>query len=638
MSSGRMKMVLHWFPTPYPDELLYSILARYHVWSGNTSPKLTTEELFGKRTVRSVWDLPANLNVLLNKLGSYWDADQLIFNHTMYPYYATFLLPNQAKLVKESMLDNKGGTIHTRTGIAASNVKLKTNLWACGDCIKEDMDTYGETYWRRVHQSPGVFFCPKHENVLEETNVAVKAQNQHEFIVAAPDVERVKINLDELTKDEVHLLIKVAKATEILLNNTNLQPTDNTIRLKYLDLLKQNGYASVNGLVKRDRLYQSFGSKFSERILELLQSPVLFEESNWLTMIFQKHRKSFHPLRHLLVMMFLETDLDRLFDITEYLPFGRGPWICLNAWCSNYKKPVVTDLTITICYDTRKPVGTFRCDCGFVFSRRGPDQNNEDKYRIGKIKEYGHVWKEKLTQLVNEVNSLSEIAKKMQADRATIKKYASELELSVPWKLPKVEKKNVNVPLENFGSQINERKNKWLDLQEKNPEKSKTELRRMAPDVFAFLYRNDRDWLNINSPVKKITQTPNQRVDWEKRDKELLDQVKKIVQNWDIDAEKPTRITVTSIGKKINELSLLQKKADNLQKTIDYIQKVSENTVSYQKRRVEFTIKKMKKENESMLEWKVYKKAGLRPTVSDEVKRLITLRLTEFETVTKRTT
>ncbi|GAB6513233.1 TPA: TnsD family transposase [Bacillus cereus] len=627
--------MLHWFPTPYPDELLYSVLARYHVWSGNTSPKMTTEELFGKRTVRSVWDLPANLNMLLSQLGSYWDADQLINTHTMYPYYATFLLPKQAEQVKKSMLESKGSTVHTRIGVAASNVKLKTNLWVCSDCIKEDMDTYGETYWRRVHQAPGVFICPKHETVLEETMVSVKIQNQHEFFVATPFVQRKKVSLDGLNKEEIQLLIKVAKATESLLNNTHLQKTDNTLRNKYLELLKQTGYASVNGFIKRDRLYQSFEAKFSDRILEFLQSPVLFEEANWLTMIFQKHRKSFHPIRHILVMLFLDADLEDLFGKKEHGPFGKGPWLCLNAVCSNYHKPVVTDLTITRCYDTGNPVGTFRCDCGFVFSRRGPDKNKEDYYRIGTIKDYGHVWMEKLTELVNEGNTLTEIAKEMRADRATIKKYAAELGLKVPWKLPKVEKKNINAPLEDFETQLTERKNKWLELQEEYPDKSKTELRKIAPDVYVFLYRNDRDWLNEFSPTKKRIQTPNQRVNWKKRDTELLNRVQKVVRNWDKDADKPIKITVTSIGRKINELSLLQKKADKIPKTMEYIRKVSEDTVSFQKRRVEFTIEKLKQEGEAILEWQIYRKAGLRPTVSDEVKRLISLRLTEYETVTK---
>lgn len=427
-------------------------------------------------------------------------------------------------------------------------------------------------------------------------------------------------------------MLKVAKATDSLLNNTHLQKTDNTLRNKYLELLKEKGFASVNGFLKRDRLYQSFGSRFSDRTLELLQSPVFFEESDWLTMIFQKHRKSFHPIRHLLVMLFLETDLDHLFDKKEYGPFGKGPWLCLNIACPSYHKPVITNLTITRCYDTGNPVGTFRCDCGFVFSRRGPDQNKDDRYRIGTIKDYGHVWKGKLTELVNEGYTLTEIAKEIQADRATIKKYAAELELKVPWKLPKVKKKIVNELLEDFETQLTERKNKWVELQESFPEKSKTELRKLAPDVYAFLYRNEREWLNNNSPVKKRIQTPNQRVDWENRDRELLKQVKSLVRDWDVGAKKPTKITVGSSGKKLNELPLLQKKADKLPKTMEYIHKVSEDTVAFQKRRVEFTIDKLKKENEPILEWKIYRKAGLRPTVSNEVKRLVTLRTTEYET------
>lgn len=625
--------IVHWFPTPYPDELLYSVLARYHVRSGNTSPKMTTEELFEKRTVRSVWDLPANLDTLLSQIGSYWDADQLIFNHTMYPYYAAFLLPNQAKKVKRTMMGSKGSTIHTRIGVSASNVKLKENLWVCSDCIKEDMDIHGETYWRRVHQAPGVYICPKHEKVLEETNVSAKSQNQHEYMIATPYVERKKINLDGLQKEEIQLLKKMAKATDSLLSNTHLQANDNTLRNKYLELLKQNEYASINGIVKRDRLYQSFRAKFTDRTLELLQSSVVFEETDWLTMIFQKHRKSFHPIRHLLVMLFLETDLNHLFDKKEYQPFRKGPWLCLNIACPNYHKLVVTKLTITICYDTRKPVGTFHCNCGFVFSRRGPDQNKDDKYRIGTIKEYGNVWKEKLTELVNDGRTLTEISRELEADRATIKKYAAELGLNVSWKPPKTQKKNIEHPFEDHEKQLAERKNAWLELQKLNPEKSKTELRRMAPDVYAFLYRNDQDWLNEYSPARKKIQLPTERVDWEKRDKELLKEVQKLFRTWDLGNEKPTRISLTSIGRKLNELSLLQKKAGKLPKTMEYIRKVSEDAVAFQKRRVEFWIEKLKEEGEPIIEWQIYRKAGLRSTVSNEVKRFITLKVTEYETV-----
>ena len=43
--------MLQYFPTPYPDELWYSILGRYHVRSGNQNSATTLRELFGAESV-----------------------------------------------------------------------------------------------------------------------------------------------------------------------------------------------------------------------------------------------------------------------------------------------------------------------------------------------------------------------------------------------------------------------------------------------------------------------------------------------------------------------------------------------------------------------------------------------------------
>ncbi|MFZ3580213.1 TnsD family transposase [Virgibacillus sp. DJP39] len=625
--------MVHWFPTPYPDELLYSIFSRYHVRSGNTSPKMTTEDLFGKRTIRSVIDLPANLDVLLTGIDYEWDADYFITYHTMYPYYAAFLLPQQAEQVAQSMKSDMGGSIHTRTGVAASSVKTKTSLWVCHGCIEEDTDAYGETYWHRTHQAPGVVICPKHEVALEETKAPLHSENQHDYVVLTPSIERTQVDLTAFNDDEKQLLLEIAQLTESLLVSSFRQSNPNTIRDKYLALLKQKGYASPNGFIKRKNLYQDFQIKYSEKCLELLQSPVDFVETNWLTMIFQKHRKSFHPIRHLLVMLLLKTDLDHLLNKKEYQPFGSGPWLCLNTACPSYRKPIVSSLTIMSCYDTGRPVGTFHCKCGFVFSRRGPDNNIEDRYRIGTIKEFGEVWKAKLTELVHEGKSLTGISKKLHADRATVKKYASLLDLNVSWKPPKFKQNTPKETFPDYERQLMERKSKWLTLQEMYPEKSKTELRKNAPDIYAYLYRYGRDWLYKNSPIMKRTQPPNQRVNWEKRDEKLLGMVKDMVRTWDSNCVKPTRITVTAIGKRLNKQSLFGNNADKLPKTMDYIHQVKEDVESFQMRRVAFIVEKMEKDNEPIIEWQVYNKAGLNKFVSNEVKRLISLKVTEYKTV-----
>ncbi|KYH30455.1 hypothetical protein CLTEP_26480 [Clostridium tepidiprofundi DSM 19306] len=72
--------------------------------------------------------------------------------------------------------------------------------------------------------------------------------------------------------------------------------------------------------------------------IALVQSTVnINEESNWLRIIVRKHRKTFHPIRHLLMIDFLGMSLEELFYVKqECKPFGIGPWPCLNAGAEHY--------------------------------------------------------------------------------------------------------------------------------------------------------------------------------------------------------------------------------------------------------------------------------------------------------------
>jgi hypothetical protein len=97
--------MLSFFPKPYPDELLYSTLARYHVRSGNNSPKITIRELFDDPNTIATADLPSNLEALVKRLSlfSQYTVDDLILNNTLYPFYAPFLPTERAIIIKNSM-------------------------------------------------------------------------------------------------------------------------------------------------------------------------------------------------------------------------------------------------------------------------------------------------------------------------------------------------------------------------------------------------------------------------------------------------------------------------------------------------------------------------------------------------------
>lgn len=108
--------MLPFFTNPYPDELLYSAVARYHFYSGNIDCKDTLEELFGSRSVISSVGIGSYFSFLATQLGDHYSVESLLANHTIYPYYAPFLSKErQQEIIEDIKGDGKG--LYTRFDI-----------------------------------------------------------------------------------------------------------------------------------------------------------------------------------------------------------------------------------------------------------------------------------------------------------------------------------------------------------------------------------------------------------------------------------------------------------------------------------------------------------------------------------------
>ncbi len=95
------------------------------------------------------------------------------------------------------------------------------------------------------------------------------------------------------------------------------------------------------------------------------------------------------------------------------------------------------------------------------------------------------------------------------------------------------------------------------------------------------------------------------------RDQELLLQLHKARVEL-LNKEKPIRVSKSSLGKKIGELSLLEKYLGKIPNCNDFIVKVSETTQQFQLRRCQQVIKNIKQEGLQLIEWKIWRNAGLR--------------------------
>lgn len=184
--------MIAYFPDIYPDELVYSWFCRYYVHSGCLSHKMALQELYCKRSNNPSKEFIGNLNPgAMEQIGKMYSIDELILNHTMYPQYARFVSLEQKKTAL-FRLGHDSCDIHHLFAVLPRG-EGEQYLQFCPLCVKEDRETYGETYWHRKHQIRNMGICTKHRCRLMESSVPAKSEQSYTFFPAENYVDDGKI-------------------------------------------------------------------------------------------------------------------------------------------------------------------------------------------------------------------------------------------------------------------------------------------------------------------------------------------------------------------------------------------------------------------------------------------------------------
>lgn len=381
--------------------------------------------------------------------------------------------------------------------------------------------------------------------------------------------------------------------------------------------------ATATGRVRQVELIYGFSSFFGSELLEMLDSDVSYEsESNWLSNIVRKHRKTFHPLRHLLLMRFLGHPVTSFFALkTHFKPFGVGPWRCFNGAAKHYLQFVITQVKITWSCASKKALGTFCCSCGFSYSTADPRLPTAVQFKFGKVKAFGKVWEQKLRQLVGVRKlGLRETARRLKVDPLTVKRHTGRLGLSCQWNSrPSLSAAPSTVRSHEAHEEIKVIHRKtWTQLRRNCTGISKSAMRLQSPATYTWLYRHDRVWLDRHSPSQKAITVPTRRVNWDKRDEAVLTEVQTAVREL-LKRQHPMRITVSRVGKVIGSLTLLEQHSDKLRLTKAYLETVTESQEQFQIRRVEWAATTLSAQGKVVKEWEVIRLAGLGKTYSNKV-------------------
>lgn len=563
--------MLAYFPTLYEDELLYSGIARYHLVSGNKTQRQTVEDLFGNRSVCATTDLPSHLLSLADNLNCKYTTDQIINNHTLFPYYTFFM--NKKKIYQvRSLMENgsRQGKVHASLGLLASSIKMPSKLRFCTECYKTDSEIC-EPYWHRSHQLPGVIICPLHMSILKVSTVEYSTHH-HKFSFVPLEMHS-ELNYTEpvIDTDWWDHLSFIAVQSDLLLQSQSKFKEWTTF---YRSMRLMEKYQTVGNRIRFNRITHDFRNFYTDELLEYLNCDVDTNSSDtWLHKIIRDHEDITHPLRHLLLISFVEKSVDAFSVSNNSFPFRGGTWPCLNKAADHYNHSVVEQCIVTRCSRTSKPIGTFHCNCGFVYSRKGPDTCDEDMYRIGRIKAFGPVWYDKLRHLAKTNTSLRQKAKILGVDPRTVKTQMEHLDMN----------------------------------------KAALHKTRRQGQITRSIRNSER--LCSLTKIKR-------NVDWGQRDEILYDVVVKTVEQMK-QLPNPQRISLASIVRHADSGNLkhkLMKNLNKLPKTNEFIKRHVDSTETYQIRRLTWAACRLHEVEGRVSGWRLLKLAGLNHPLRKDVK------------------
>jgi Tn7-like transposition protein D/TniQ len=614
------------FPDLHQGELMYSGYARHARRVGYPNLKNVIDELFGSRQIIASIPFSSHLDYFITHqpCAERFTAESLIAEHTLLPFYAPFLPLERTQQLQMDMREANGPGIYMRVGLMASMVPSNQYLQYCPECAKEDQIRFGETYWHRHHQIPGVLVCHIHNVWLDQSNVQVhNRKTRHQFVASEEALQPLlSPRAIDTSTSLCDTLLFIANSAGWLLQQRDLSPGLEFLHDAYKRALISRNLATYSGRIRMTKLQEAFASYYSEDVLSYLHSSLNRQSSdNWLARLVRKPDSSQHSLQHLLLMHFLGSPIESFFSSpSDSHPFGTGPWPCLNAASDHYHQRQIEHCEMLHSkYVRGRPVGIFSCSCGFVYSRTGPDASPEDQFHFSKINAFGPIWETKLQALwKDESVSLRGLARQLGVDPLTIKRHATRLGLLFPRLRDRRSGLEENQQLHPHVFQapettvLQEYRTTWLTALESGPGIGVTELRSKMPGIYTWLYRNDRVWLRAHTPILKEKPTiRHQRVDWKERDKRLAEEVIVAASRLKDLPGRPVHITLTTIGREIGQLALFQQHLDKLPRTAKALEGLVESREVYAVRRIQWTARDCIQSNIYLVRWLLIKKAGV---------------------------
>lgn len=223
-------------PQPYPDEVIGSVIERGCYQTGMPMKRLA-QSLFGASRSCISFLMASKLPTLARYVGL--DAENLLLQHTMYPYAVAFIPKREQHRLRQKVLSlNSDECIGSLTRNVSHGVIYRR---VCESCILHDLQEYGETYWRRAHLLPGIWTCSIHHMPLVESSIPLR--NNVQTRTAANAANSFHAHATPMVTPAV---AKELQSVAVAALTSQIVPRDDWPQL-YKEMARDSGYGMTGG-------------------------------------------------------------------------------------------------------------------------------------------------------------------------------------------------------------------------------------------------------------------------------------------------------------------------------------------------------------------------------------------------------
>jgi hypothetical protein len=512
-----------------PGETLFSLIGRHHLFRGHVLAARTCEQFFGHSRAGSQHDIPSRLSHFVSRTGvCFGQVDEVANEHTLLAYYRSFLSSEELADVTACMAGESVAHLKLRLGILTSRFRSNHPLKACEACISADRLEFGWAYWHLEHQYPGVWVCPKHGELLRESVLKATGVERFQWHLPATEGFRewpaevfgaLRRELGAIQSLSNQVLATVSHGSERSIDVSRLHEV-------YRAELERRSWMTSGGSLRMGLIAASYLEHVRRlRVLPELEAlPETLEEATvQLGRMLRPPRSGTHPLRHLVLMNWLYGSADSFRTAYQsvvapmHMP---SPGVVVQEVqpVQSPKDPRRDELIVLLQVkklSMRRAALALGIDVGTAMAwaaQLGLTTSRRPKKLMG----------ERRQQAIEQLRRGADkdvAAAGAEVSVVTITKLLlSEVGLHAAWQQARHLKARDSA------------RGSWEELVKTHKSLGIKYLRSLDPATYAWLYRNDRAWLDAHKPdPRAVRKAGVSRVQWDARDALLSAEVARAV-------------------------------------------------------------------------------------------------------------